>query len=126
MARAQYETRTETVEKTVVVLELSEDEADDLRDLVAAADGTRRMVSIFNALQKPEAPRAEESADTFEYDGVRYDLRVPYRDRDGDVWYFARFGDGVRAGIGRTPRNADDGDPFRTAAGYGPLTKVTE
>ncbi|CAM5405178.1 hypothetical protein SMICM304S_03452 [Streptomyces microflavus] len=40
MASAQYETRTETVEKTVVVLTLTEGEADALRDIVGASDGT--------------------------------------------------------------------------------------
>jgi hypothetical protein len=63
---------------------------------------------------------------TYVYDGVTYDLSAKYRDRDGDVWYFARFGDKVVGLIGVKPRNEDDGNPFSFAAEYGPLTRVTD
>ncbi|WP_435613266.1 phiSA1p31-related protein [Streptomyces sp. bgisy159] len=63
--------------------------------------------------------------DVYEYDGVPYDLSAKYRDRDGDVWEFARFGDKVVGLIGSKPRDEYDGDSFSVAAGYGPLTRVT-
>jgi hypothetical protein len=62
--------------------------------------------------------------DTYEHDGVTYDLSARYRDRDGDVWEFARFGGEVVAAIGRKPVDKYDGDSFSVAAGYGPLTRV--
>jgi hypothetical protein len=72
-----------------------------------------------------EVERVEEaSADTYEYGGVTYDLSAKYRDRDGDVWEFARFGGEVVAAIGRKPVDKYDGDAFSVAAGYGPLTRV--
>ncbi|WP_405620294.1 phiSA1p31-related protein [Streptomyces sp. NBC_00076] len=58
------------------------------------------------------------------HDGKVYDLTASYRDRDGDVWHFARFGSEVRANIGSKPESQWDGDSFRIAAGYGPLTRV--
>ncbi|MFE0326301.1 phiSA1p31-related protein [Streptomyces sp. NPDC058960] len=64
--------------------------------------------------------------DTYTHNGVTYDLSAKYRDRDGDVWHFARFGDKVVGLIGRDPVDEHDGDPFRFAAGYGPLTRVTD
>ncbi|MFD5198838.1 phiSA1p31-related protein [Streptomyces sp. NPDC058375] len=126
MAAAQYETRTRTVEETVVVLTLTEDEAEELRTIVGHADGTRTTVRIYQALEKIEAPKPAPAADTFEYDGVTYDLNAKYKDRDGDVWSF-------------TGRLSDDGIPRVTYTGYadnidtiaeiadnyGPLTKVT-
>ncbi|MFE5828705.1 phiSA1p31-related protein [Streptomyces sp. NPDC056508] len=66
----------------------------------------------------------EPPADTETVDGVVYDLSARYRDRDGDVWHFKRFGDDVRGGIGRTPTSAGDGDSLRFAHGYGPLIKI--
>lgn len=64
--------------------------------------------------------------DVYTHDGVTYDLSAKYRDRDGDVWHFARFGDKVVGLIGSKPRNADDSDPFTLAVRYGPLTRVTD
>ncbi|CAM5409537.1 putative protein OS=Streptomyces microflavus OX=1919 GN=Smic_80850 PE=4 SV=1 [Streptomyces microflavus] len=127
MASAQYETRTETVEKTVVVLTLTEGEADALRDMVGASDGTRTMARIYEALSNPTSPaQPAPAAETFEYDGVTYDLNAKYRDRDGDVWSFT----GKLSGSG-VPRVTHTGyaDNYDTIAeiadNYGPLTKVT-
>ncbi|MFC8583196.1 phiSA1p31-related protein [Streptomyces sp. NPDC057217] len=123
MAHAQYETRTRTVEETVVVLELTEDEADELRDVLGESDGTPTRVRILAALQKPEPSKAEEPASTFEYGGVVYDLTATYRDDEGDAWRF-------------TGETHSDGSPklhcagsYRTEIGdvlaaFGPLTKV--
>ncbi|MER5501339.1 phiSA1p31-related protein [Streptomyces sp. NPDC002561] len=127
MAHAQYETRTRTVEETVVVLTLTEDEAKELRDVVREDGSTRAMARIYRALMKPEAPEPEPepSADTFEHDGVTYDLNAKYRDTDGDVWRFARFGNEVIGGCIHKPENIDDGCSLAFVMDYGPLTKVT-
>ncbi|MFD6363481.1 phiSA1p31-related protein, partial [Streptomyces roseolus] len=72
-----------------------------------------------------EVELLDDTADTYTHDGVTYDLSARYRDRDGDVWHFKRFGDDVRAGIRRDPLSADDGDPIEVAHSYGPLTRDT-
>ncbi|MFE3144772.1 phiSA1p31-related protein [Streptomyces scopuliridis] len=132
MATAQYETRTRTVEETVVVLTLTEFEADELRRVVGAADGTHTMVRIFGALEKPTPPAAPEpSADTFEYEGVTYELGAVYRDREGDHFKFEMplSADGTPGGRSRYIDGSGFGGPHWTlaevAGAYGPLTKVT-
>ncbi|WNI28623.1 phiSA1p31-related protein [Streptomyces sp. ITFR-6] len=125
MAEAQYEIRTETVEKTVVVLTLTEDEASSLKGVLEALDYTGCLTSLLASLTKPTAP--ETSADTFEYGGVTYDLHAAYIDQEDDTWTF-------------TGRRTDGGDPYVTmyagrdnrgdtlssiVHGYGPLEKVT-
>ncbi|MFD6363483.1 phiSA1p31-related protein [Streptomyces roseolus] len=124
MAHAQYETRTETVETTVVVLELSEDEADELRRLVNDNGDSPELYRVHEALRKPEAP---QPTNTYTVDGITYDLDAKYRDREDEVWEF-------------TGRTAQNGEPYVTFMGnvdnidtiseieesWGPLTKVTE
>lgn len=129
MATAQYETRTRTTEETVVVLTLTEDEADALREVVGASDGTRTMVRIFDALDRPTPPEKPASAaDTFEYDGVTYDLNAQYVDKDGDIWSFRRRENGDTEGHLQTWA-ATHWDPYfglpYVARTYAPLTKVT-
>lgn len=130
MATAQYETRTETVEKTVVVLTLTEDEAEDLRSEISGAAGTGRLVSVHRALTRPVNP--PPAADTFEYDGVTYELGVIYRDRTGDRFKF----EAGTTGADGTPQGRF-WDPDREAFGglewtlrgvvacWAPLTKVS-
>ncbi|MFJ6237974.1 phiSA1p31-related protein [Streptomyces griseus] len=129
MATAQYDTRTRTVEETVVVLTLTEDEADALREVIGAADGTRTMVRIFDVLDRPAPPEQPAlAAETYTSPaGIIYDLSATYRDRSGDVWEFTG------------KRSAHSCKPFVTYTGYmdnddtvddieaewGPLTKVT-
>ncbi|MET9959293.1 phiSA1p31-related protein [Streptomyces sp. NPDC006326] len=85
MATAEYETTTRTVEETLVVLKLTEDEADELCEIVGAADGTRRAVAILQALQRPEAPKPST---TYTYRGETYDMGATYLDDSGDPWIF--------------------------------------
>ncbi|MER6485706.1 phiSA1p31-related protein [Streptomyces virginiae] len=123
MASAQYETATRTVEETLVVLKLTEDEADALREIVGASDGTRLHVGILKALEQ-----IGHGADgTYTPTVKAYDLSAAYRDRSGDVWTF-------------TGRRAPDGEPYVTYTDtasntdritdiereWGPLTKVTD
>ncbi|MFE7398006.1 phiSA1p31-related protein [Streptomyces sp. NPDC057557] len=133
MAHAQYETRTRTVEEVVVVLTLTEDEADELHTVVGAADGTRAMVRILRALEKPGAPEVETWADTFEYSGVTYEYGALYRDIEDDFFEIRRVidaDDGTPVGRYRYLKpTADPGDWTWTLAevvgSHGPLTKVT-
>ncbi|MGP3750859.1 phiSA1p31-related protein [Streptomyces sp. IBSNAI001] len=124
MATAQYETRTRTVEETVVVLTLTEDEADELRTIVGLADGTRTTVRIYQALEKIEAPKPAPADDTFEYDGVTYDLDATYADKQGDTWTFTgnRHSNGSPALVCEYSGYTEIGDVLDS---YGPLTKVT-
>lgn len=127
MATAQYETRTRTVEETVVVLTLTEDEADELRKVVGAADGTRTMVCILRAIGAPGVPNPETSADTYQYNGMTYDLTERYRDCEGDEWSFTgrRSAEGVpHVTMYEGSDNTAD-TIVSIARGYGPLTKVT-
>lgn len=127
MAHAQYETRTKTVEETVVVLRLTEDEADTLRSILDGYSGPN-SVSIRSALAKPTAPmEAATSGDTFEYAGVTYDLGAAYRDQEDDCWTFTG-----RCSPGGSPyvtMYAGSDNRFDTLSrivhAYGPLTKVT-
>ncbi|MGW0468300.1 phiSA1p31-related protein [Streptomyces sp. NPDC003027] len=66
----------------------------------------------------------EPAADTYEYDGVVYDLNATYTDRDNEPWTFRRFGSSVRGGCnGHQPSSLTD--TLESAVReYGPLTKV--
>ncbi|WP_406324054.1 phiSA1p31-related protein [Streptomyces niveus] len=129
MATAQYETRSRTVEETVVVLTLTEDEADELREIVGNADGSLALERVYRALASPAAPEAdaEASTDTYEYDGVTYDLSARYRDCEGDEWTFT----GQRNIVGHPCVTMYEGSDntadtiVSIARGYGPLTEVT-
>ncbi|MYW28341.1 phiSA1p31-related protein [Streptomyces sp. SID2119] len=129
MATAQYGTRTRTVEETVVVLTLTEDEADALEALVLGESGAV-MERIYRALRQTEPPAP--AADTFEYDGVTYELGATYRDRVGDKFTF----EAGTAGPDRTPRGRfwdSDQGKFgdltwtlrEVVSSWAPLTKVT-
>ncbi|MFE6518850.1 phiSA1p31-related protein [Streptomyces sp. NPDC057748] len=86
MAEAQYETRTRTVEETVIVLKLTEDEADELRQVAGMSSGYA-MARVYRALTQPAAPETETAAG-FEYAGEIYEYGIQYRDIDGDVFEF--------------------------------------
>ncbi|MGW0468299.1 phiSA1p31-related protein [Streptomyces sp. NPDC003027] len=126
MATAEYETTTRTVAETLVVLKLTEDEADELREVVEEADGTRTMVSIMRALQRPATPKA----DTYDYGGITYDLTASYTDRDGDSWAFSPSHlDEDEVPRGRFRNRADFETHYnlkRVIDAFGPLTKVTQ
>lgn len=122
MATAQYETRTELVEKTLVVLELTEDEADELKDVVEEADGTRAMVAILRALRCPEAPKAAEPVNTYTYGGIVYELGAKYCDNTDDYWAFELNAAGEPRS---TAASWESGQSLQYAVdSYGPLTKV--
>ncbi|KDQ65723.1 phiSA1p31-related protein [Streptomyces sp. NTK 937] len=124
MATAQYETRTRTIEETVVVLTLTEDEADELRQHIEKTSVSGTVYRVYEALAKPAAEQPAPAADTFEYDGVTYDLGATYTDRDNDTWYFARI-DGEVIGDGyHKPEDIDDGCTLDYVMSYRPLTKV--
>jgi len=68
----------------------------------------------------------EASADTYEYEGVTYDLTAKYRDRDHDDWEFT--GSTVSAGV-PVMKILTGGFCFeeplsRAVDDYGPLTKI--
>lgn len=69
---------------------------------------------------------AEPPADTYEHDGVTYDLSARYRDREGDVWSFT----GKRRDGTPTVTLTGDLDNWDTIVfveqRYGPLTKITD
>ncbi|WP_069752927.1 phiSA1p31-related protein [Streptomyces sp. EN16] len=128
MATAQYETRTRTVEETVVVLTLTEDEAVELRQHIEKVPVSGVVYRVYEALTAPTAAQPAPSTDTFEYEGVTYDLNAKYTDKDGDVWSFRRRASGDTEGHFQ---GWDEGhwDGFfdlpYVAQKCAPLTKVT-
>lgn len=115
MAAAQYETRSVTV--TAVVLVMTEDEADDLRALVGAADATPNRVAILRALATPT-----DSTNSFEYRGTKYEMGDRYVDDSGDGWTFRRDSDGVPVS---TPDSWSEGRKLEYVVNeYGPLRKA--
>jgi hypothetical protein len=66
------------------------------------------------------------AADTYEYNGVTYDLSAKYRDKDGDVWRFTRFGDRVTGAMGGAPASPEYRTLRSTVDAYGPLTRVND
>lgn len=132
MVSAQYETRSRTVDETVVVLTLTEDEADELRTIVGKTIGTPTLTSVYRALATPNASEpADEATDTFEYEGVAYELGALYEDAENDRF---EFGNGLASNgspRGRLVwRGGDRGNWNWSLAeavhSYGPLTKVAE
>ncbi|MFG3014337.1 phiSA1p31-related protein [Streptomyces cinerochromogenes] len=85
------------------------------------------MDSTGGELYVAELERVDEPADTYEYEGVIYDLSVKYRDRDGDVWRFERRPDGKVRGVW-TNRDVTDYDCLldEVANDCGPLTRVND
>ncbi|WP_228973429.1 phiSA1p31-related protein [Streptomyces sp. DH12] len=68
----------------------------------------------------------EPAADTYEHDGVVYDLSARYRDVDGDPWTFKRFGTDVHGGCnGHEPKDTYDTLEMIVRY-YGPLTKIID
>ncbi|MFE3144771.1 phiSA1p31-related protein [Streptomyces scopuliridis] len=68
----------------------------------------------------------DESADTYRYEGITYDLTAQYTDRDGDAWRFARV-DGVVRGDWSGARNSitsEDSTLSYVVTRYGPMTKI--
>ncbi|MEV7855144.1 phiSA1p31-related protein [Streptomyces sp. NPDC088183] len=132
MAQAQYETRTRTVEETFVVLTLTEDEADELRE-VLGCHAVDALYRIYSALSKPVAPEPETSAYIFEHQGVAYEYGAMYRDTEGDHFEFDSVvsTDGTNTPRGRlVSRFGDAAGEWNWSLGevvhgYGPLTKVT-
>lgn len=68
----------------------------DLPFLVQFGDG-RGSHGDLNGRWHCGAVERVADGDVYVHDGVTYDLTAKYRDSDGDVWRFARFGDTVRA-----------------------------
>ncbi|MEU8840267.1 phiSA1p31-related protein [Streptomyces roseus] len=67
----------------------------------------------------------EPTTDTYEHDGVTYDLSAKYRDKDGDVWRFECLADGsVRGTMGDAPIRAYDDSLRVVVEEFGPLTKI--
>ncbi|MFG3244627.1 phiSA1p31-related protein [Streptomyces sp. NPDC048157] len=132
MATAQHETRTRTVEEKFVVLTLTEDEAGTLRSILDGYSGPNAM-GIYRALAVPAAPKAETSADIFEYQGVAYEYGAMYRGPGGDHFEFDSVvsTDGTCTPRGRlVSRSGDAAGEWNWSLGevvhgYGPLTKVT-
>lgn len=126
MAHAQRETRTRTVEETVVVLTISEDEADSLRLLIDRHD-TRGALSETRAAL--ESPGTTDPGTTAIHNAVTYDLRAQYRDTDGDVWVLRRSPSDPRVIQAQiVPAFDDDWDVYtlqRVADQYGPLVQVS-
>ncbi|MFB7188433.1 phiSA1p31-related protein [Streptomyces sp. NPDC056230] len=141
MAHAQYETRTRTVEEKFVVLTLTGDEARTLRSVLDGYSGPN-SVAIYRALVRPTAARTatDEAGDTFEYEGITYEIGAIYRDADGDHFDFKaelsapgtpdRNADGTPIGrfrgqrVGREPNNWN-WSLREVVECHGPLTKVT-
>jgi hypothetical protein len=76
----------------------------------------------LTALPAPEPA----DRDTFEYDGVVYDLTAEYTDRDGDVWRFARVSGEIRGDWGHH-RESVDSDSYSISSAvrqWGPLRKI--
>jgi hypothetical protein len=135
MAEAQYETRTRTVEEKVVVLTLTEDDAEELRDILGGFGG-RLAERIYRALTAPEAPAEAASAadgDTFEWSGIVYEYGILYRDDEGDYFEIRRVIDADGTPVGRYRYGSPTAQPNDWAwtlgevvHNHGPLTKVTE
>ncbi|MGW2515017.1 phiSA1p31-related protein [Streptomyces scopuliridis] len=75
-----------------------------------------------------ELTPVDEPADTFEHYGITYDLSVKYRDRESNVWRFARVDGVVRGdwGLHRRSISAEDSTLSYAVDHYGPLTKLTD
>lgn len=64
---------------------------------------------------------------TYEYDGVVYDLTAKYRDRDGDRWRLKRINGVVRARMNDGEEPTSDSHTLATVVGnWGPLTRVID
>ncbi|MEU1074329.1 MULTISPECIES: phiSA1p31-related protein [unclassified Streptomyces] len=123
MATAQYETRSRTVEETVVVLTVSEDEADELRKLIDDTRWGHGLHNVREALNVPKPP----ALGTMYADGRgnAYDLMEAYRDTNGDVWSFTGRCDS--AGVPRVTMSGNLGNTdtiTEIEADWGPLRKV--
>ncbi|AKZ59190.1 hypothetical protein SAM23877_6145 [Streptomyces ambofaciens ATCC 23877] len=65
--------------------------------------------------------------DTYEYNGMVYDLVAKYRDRDGDVWRLKRVNGIVRARWDGEEDPTTDSNTLATVAStWGPLTRITD
>jgi hypothetical protein len=74
-----------------------------------------------------EVELVDEPADTYEYDGVTYNISAKYRDRDGDVWRFERRPNGDVRGTWRTGEVGDWHSKLEdVATECGPLTKIDD
>lgn len=106
------------------------DEGSELAYLVRFGDGSGFHGDKDNGRWWCASVEPVTDEDTYEYDGVIYDLTAKYRDRDGDVWKFnsaTRGEDDTPAGS----MNGYAGDDYSYTLGYaaknyGPLTRVTD
>jgi hypothetical protein len=114
VATAQYETRSVTA--TAVVLVMTEDEADDLRALIGAADATPNRVAILKALASPV-----DSTSSVEHSGRVYEMGVRYVDDTGDVWTFRRDSEGTP--VSTADSWAENRSLEYVVREYGPLRK---
>jgi hypothetical protein len=94
-----------------------------LRYLVEFGDGQGHHGDL-NGRWNCKAVERVEAENTHTYNGVTYDLSAKYKDRDGDVWQFARFGDEVRGTYTNRPVEEHDETLSGVVRSYGPLTRV--
>lgn len=70
--------------------------------------------------------------DTYDHDGVTYDLKAQYQDTDGDIWVFKRVGGVVRGDFGATGQDVSarvhEGSTSLESAvrDFGPLIRVND
>ncbi|WP_326742609.1 phiSA1p31-related protein [Streptomyces sp. NBC_01768] len=78
-----------------------------------------------SALHVAELTPVDDPTDTFEHDGIVYDLSARYEDTDGDTWHFARIDGEVRGEY--VPECSIDGYSSTLAyvvRRFGPLKKI--
>lgn len=83
-------------------------------------------LSNDNTVHVAELTPVDEPTDTFEHDGIVYDLSAEYKDRDGDVWRLVRRSDGqVWADFGEGADPQTCGRVFTgVVRNYSPLRKL--
>lgn len=72
----------------------------------------------------PESVERVDDETTYTHAGMTYDLSAKYKDRDGDVWQFARIGGEVRGNYTNRSVEAWDDTLAEVVRSYGPLTRV--
>lgn len=73
-------------------------------------------------LERVDSP----SADTYEYDGVTYDLSATHRDKDGDPWTFKQVDGRVAAGCNGFDPEHSTVTLESVVDEFGPLTRVND
>ncbi len=103
------------------------DEGAELAHLVRFGDGSGTHGDKVNGRWWCERVEPVTDENTYEHDGVIYDLTARYRDRDGDVWRLKRINGVVRARWDGEDSPTTDSNTLATVAGtWGPLTRVAD